>query len=336
MNRQQMILAMLITLVAMPGLLGGCGPSGDGISSQKVTLAMGFVPNVQFTPFYVALEKGYFAEEGIQLEFDYGWETDLLKLVGSDELQFAIASGDQVILARGQGLPVVYVMNWYRRFPVCVVSLAGTGIQEPSDLVGLRVGTPALYGASYIGWRALLDSVGVDEADVELISIGYTQVAALSEGQVDAAICYAMNEPVQMEAAGQSVDIIYVADYANLVSNGLITNERTIRELPGLVQGMVRATLRGLAYTLEYPEEAFDISLEYVPEAASNAQTEAINRAILERSVEFWRTDPEELGLSDRAEWQIAQGVMLRMGLVDTEADVTAMFTNQFVEEVKP
>ncbi len=336
MNKRLMLLLVAIILVAIAGLLGGCGASDNAISSQKVTLAMGFVPNVQFTPFYVAVEKGYFAEEGIQLEFDYGWETDLLKLVGSDELQFAIASGDQVILARGQGLPIVYVLNWYRRFPVCVVSLAETGVQEPSGLVGLRVGTPALYGASYIGWRALLDSVGVDEADVELISIGYTQVAALSEGQVDAAICYAMNEPVQMQAAGQDIDIIYVADYANLVSNGLITNERTIRELPGLVQGMVRATLRGLAYTLEYPEQAFDISLEYVPEAANNAETEAINRAILERSVEFWRTDPEQLGLSEKAEWQVAQGVMRRMGLVDTEGDVTAMFTNEFVTEVKP
>jgi NitT/TauT family transport system substrate-binding protein len=336
MNKQCMVLLVSITLVAMVGLLSGCGASGDGAPSQKVTLAMGFVPSVQFTPFYVALDKGYFAEEGIELEFDYGWETDLLKLVGSDELQFAVASGDQVILARSQELPVVYVMNWYRRFPVCVVSLAETGVREPSDLVGLRVGTPALYGASYIGWRALLDSVGVDDADVELISIGYTQVAALSEGQVDAAICYAMNEPVQMEAAGQSIDIMYVADYANLVSNGLITNERTIREFPGLVQGMVRASLRGLAYTLEYPGEAFDISLEYVPEAASNAETEAINRAILERCVEFWRTDPGELGLSDQAEWEMAQGVMRLMGLVDGEGDVTAMFTNQFVVEVKP
>lgn len=336
MNRQRMIWLVPILLLALVGLPGGCGVSREGTSSQKVTLAMGFVPNVQFAPFYVALDKGYFAEEGIELEFDYGWETDLLKLVGSDELKFAIASGDQVILARSQGLPIVYIMNWYRRFPVCIVSLTETGIREPSDLVGLRVGTPALYGASYIGWRAFLDVVGIDEADVELISIGYTQVAALSERQVDAAICYAMNEPVQLQAAGQSVDIMYVADYANLVSNGLITNERTIRELPELVQGMVRATLRGLIYTLEYPDEAFDISLEHVPEAANDADTEAINRAILERSVESWRATPEELGLSDKVEWEIALEVMHRMGLVDGEGDVTTMFTNQFVVELKP
>jgi NitT/TauT family transport system substrate-binding protein len=318
------------------GFLSGCGPAEPEAAAQNVTLAMGFIPNVQFAPFYVALEKGYFADEGIEIEFDYGWETDLLKLVGGDELQFAIASGDQVVLARSQELPVVYVMDWYRRFPVCVVSLADAGIREPADLTGRRVGTPATYGASYIGWRALLDAVGLDETEVELVSIGYTQPAALSEGQVDAAICYAMNEPVQMRASGQAVDLIYVADYANLVSNGLITNEKSIRERPDLVQSMVRAALRGLAYTLEHPDEAFDISLQHVPEAASDDQTEAINRAILAESVAFWAADPGELGRSDEAAWQASQRIMQEMGLLGEASDVNAMFTNQFVVEVEP
>ncbi len=325
-----------IVLCAAGGGLSGCSPAEPEVVAQDVTLAMGFIPNVQFAPFYVAVEKGYFADEGIEIEFDYGWETDLLKLVGSDELQFAIASGDQVVLARSQGLPVVYVMNWYRRFPVCVVSLADSGIREPADLVGQRVGTPATYGASYIGWRALLDAVGLDEAEVELVSIGYTQPAALSEGQVDAAICYAMNEPVQMRASGQAVDVIYVADYANLVSNGLITNETSVRERPELVQGMVRAALRGLAYTLEHPDEAFDISLKQVPEAASDDQTEAINRAILAEPVKFWAADPDELGRSDEAAWQASQRIMQEMGLLGEEGDVTTMFTDLFIVRVEP
>jgi len=325
-----------IVAFVMAGSLSGCGPGKQELPSQNVTLAMGFIPNVQFAPFYVALEKGYFADEGIEVGFDYGWETDLLKLVGGDELYFAIASGDQVVLARSQGLPVVYVMNWYRRFPVCVVSLADAGIREPADLVGRRVGTPAIYGASYIGWRALLDGVGLDEAEVELVSIGYTQVAALSEGLVDAAICYAMNEPVQMKASGQTVDVIYVDDYANLVSNGLITNEKSIRERPELVQGMVRAALRGLAYTLDHPDEAFDITLKHVPEAASSDEIEAMNRDILAESVEFWAADPGELGLSDEAAWQASQRIMQKMGLLGEESDVTAMFTNQFIVKVEP
>lgn len=318
------------------GMLTGCGSVGKPSSPQTVTLAMGFIPNVQFAPFYVAVEKGYFAEEGIQIQFDYGWETDLLKLVGSDQLQFAIASGDQVILAHSQGLPVVYILNWYRRFPVCVVSLAEKGIERPADLIGRRVGTPATYGASYIGWRALLDAAGLDETAIQLVSIGYTQVAALSEGQVDAAICYAMNEPVQLEAAGYSLNILYIADYANLVSNGLITNEQTIRDRSDLVQGMVRATLRGLAYTLDHPEEAFQICLKQVPEAASDAQTEAVNRAILLKSVEFWKAEPGELGRSYERDWQEAQRIMTEMGLVSPGADVADMFSNRFIVLVEP
>jgi NitT/TauT family transport system substrate-binding protein len=303
---------------------------------------MGFVPNVQFAPFYVAVEKGYFSDEGIEIEFDYGWETDLLKLVGSDDagkgagLQFAIGSGDQVILARSQGLPVVYVMNWYRRFPVCIVSLRDVGIRQPADLVGKLVGTPATYGASYIGWRALLDAAGLEPTDMELVSIGYTQVAALTEGRVDAALCYAMNEPVQMREAGQAVDVIYVADYANLVSNGLFTNEKTIREQPQLVQGMVRAALRGLGYTVEHPDEAFEISLQYVPEAAGDAAAEAVNRAILAESIEFWRAEPGQLGHSSKTEWEAALRIMAQMGLVDSGGDVEAMFTNRFVADVQP
>jgi NitT/TauT family transport system substrate-binding protein len=333
---QKTFVGTLVVLMLVAGLLAGCGGNVEQAPPQKVTLAMGFIPNVQFAPFYVAVDKGFFADEGIEIEFDYGWETDLLKLVGTDELQFAIASGDQVILARSQELPVLYVMNWYRRFPVCVVSLPEAGIKGPADLVGRRVGTPVTYGASYIGWLALLDATGVDEAATELISIGYTQVAALSEGQVDAAVCYAMNEPVQMEVSGQPVDVLYVADYANLVSNGLITNERSRNERPELVQGMVRAALRGLAYTLEHPDEAFEISLKYVPEAAGDADTEAVNRAILDKSVEFWRAGPGELGRSNEADWKAAQQIMQQMGLVDDEGDVAVMFTNEFIVEVEP
>ncbi len=313
--------------------LGGCGPSQPTASPtppvpEEITLAMGYIPNVQFAPFYVAVEKGYFDAENLAINFDYGMETDLLKLVGAGELRFAVASGDQVVLARTQGLPVVYVLNWYRRFPVCVVSLKEKGIQGARDLVGKIVGIPATEGASYIGWRALLHAEGIDEAQVNLQVIGYTQVASLTEGRVDAAVCYALNEPVQLGQAGYAIDVIYVADYANLVSNGLITNEQTIAERPGLVRGLVRAVLRGLRYTIEHPDEAFAICKEYVPEIAGD--NEALQKAVLVESIKFWQGD--KLGYSDRAAWEESQRFMRQIGLIDAEVDVETMFTNRFVE----
>jgi NitT/TauT family transport system substrate-binding protein len=336
------IVLTLMALVTVTGLVAACAPTGaeqapgTPDTPTTVTLAMGYIPNVQFAPFYVAVAKGYFADEGIPVKFDYGWETDLLKLVGSDDLQFAVASGDQVILARSQGLPVVYVMDWYRRFPVSIVSLASAGIHGPADLAGKRIGTPVTYGASYIGWRALLEATGLKESDEELVTIGYTQVAALEEGQVDAAICYAMNEPVQMQVAGEEINSIYVADYANLVSNGLITNEKTIAAHPDLVQGMVRAALRGLAYTIDHPDEAFQIAGNQVPEIASDAQAEQVNRAILAESIKFWQAPAGELGRSVEAEWATSQQIMQTMGLVGSEANVADMFTNRFVDGAQP
>jgi NitT/TauT family transport system substrate-binding protein len=288
---------------------------------------MGFIPNVQFTPVYVALERGYFAEEGIDLELDYGMENDLLKLVGTDEMQFVIGSGDQVILARSQELPVVYVANWYRRFPVSVASLQP--MSGPQDLVSKKVGIPGLYGASYIGWLALLDGAGIDPADVSLVSIGYTQVESLVTEQVDAAVVYAMNEPVQLGQQGYEMHQIEVVDYIDFVSNGLITNEKTIEGDPELVRAMVRALLRGLRDTLEDPDETFAICRKYVPEIDDDSAP--LQRAVLQACLDYWQA--EVLGFSDPDAWRASAAFMYRAGFIDTEVDPNALFSNEFLPQ---
>ncbi len=326
--KKLVLMLIVLTLIALNGCSGAVSATPTAPAAPtKVTLAMGFIPNVQFAPFYVAVNKGYFAEENLEIEFDYGMETDLLNLVGTDALQFAVASGDQVILARGQGLPVVYVMTYFQRFPVAVVSLEDVPLSTPEDLIGRSVGIPGLWGASYIGWLALLDAAGIDEGDVKLESIGYTQVASLTEGQVDAAVVYAANEPVQLRQAGYEPNIIYVADYMNLVSNGIITNEKTIAEQPELVGALVRAVLRGLRYTIDYPEEAFEICLEYVPEAGG--ENRDVQMAVLEESIKFWQSDT--LGQSDGSAWEMSQDFMLQAGLAETRTDPDKMYTNDFI-----
>lgn len=325
----QKIILLIISLLLV--ILSSCGTGSSTVPTAapaKVTLAMGFIPNVQFAPFYVAVEKGYFADENLEVNFDYGMETDLLKLVGTDALQFAVASGDQVILARSQELPVVYVMTYFQRFPVAVISLEDLPLDEPSDLIGHSVGIPA-PGASLVGWQALLYAAGIPEEEIPVDFIGYTQVASLTEGLVDAAVVYAANEPVQLRQAGYEPNIIYVADYIDLVSNGIISNEKTIAERPQLVARLIRAVLRGLSYTIDHPEEAFEICLQYVPEAGG--ENREIQMAVLEESIKFWESD--RLGYSDLSDWEISQEFMVQVGLVDSETDVEEMFTNRFVIE---
>jgi NitT/TauT family transport system substrate-binding protein len=314
-----------LCLFALAVLLIACAGASPTPEPRTVTLAMGYIPNVQFTPVYVAIERGYFAEEGITLELDYGMETDLLKLVGTGEMQFVIGSGDQVILARGQELPVVYVANWYRRFPVAVAALEP--LNGPQDLVGMDVGIPGLYGASYIGWQALLDATGINAEDINLLSIGYTQVESMVTSQVDAAVVYAMNEPVQLRAQGYEVSMIEVDDYIGFVSNGMITNEETIEGQPELVRSMVRALLRGLQDTLDDPDAAFAICREYVAEIDDDSAP--LQRAVLDAALTFW--EAETLGRSDPEAWAASVAFMQQIGMVSGDLDPQAMYSNEFV-----
>jgi len=317
-----------ISLILLPLLgLAACGGSGPSLSEPThIRLPMGYVANVQFAPWYVAVDRGYFAAEGFEVEFDYSWETDGVRLVGAGELPFAVASGDQVLLARSQGLPVVSVVNWYRRFPVGVVALAESGIREPSDLVGRKVGIPETFGASYIGWRALTTAAGFTDEAVQLEVIGYTQVANLIEGRVDAAVVYANNEPIQLEQAGYEVVLIPVADYASLVSNGLITNETMLQEHPERVRAFVRAFLRGLGDTLADPNAAFEICRKHVEGLDEN---ESVQRAVLEATLEYWQGEP--LGASDPLAWQTTAQTMREAGLLSAPVDVEQAFTNEYL-----
>lgn len=327
-NKQRLII-LVGTLAIFTMLMSACQSPNPSETSEVIPtrLTMGYIPNIQFAPVYVALEKGYFRDAGFDVELEYGNETDAVALVGAGEQSYAIASGEQVLLARAQGLPVTYVAAWYHEYPVGVVSFKDKKILVPENLAGTTVGIPGLYGASYIGFIALLDAGGLDEADVNLLSIGFNQVEAVATEQVESAVIYVANEPVVLQHQGYEVDVIRVADYLPLVSNGLITNEDNIQANPESVQAFIEALLKGIADTIEDPDEAYEISKDYV-ENLADADT-ALQKEILAASIELWET--HQLGYSEPAGWINMQQVLLDMDLMTEPLNLEELFTNDLL-----
>lgn len=313
-----LILAVLAVALVAAYVFSGNDKNSDG--KTGVTLFMGYVPSVQFSPVYVAAERGYFADEGIDIQFENSFnEADGVERIANNDLQFGLISGEQVVLARAQNRPIVYVFEWYHNFPVGIVSPVDLDLTRPADLRDRIVGIPGTYGASYIGLRALLQAGGLDESDLgDLVSIGFTAPENICENKVEAAVVYIVNEPLTIEQQCTKVNVIKVSDYATLVSNGIVTNEQTIRSKPELVRGMVRAIQRGVADVLADPDAAFEISVKnYVKDLPQDQY--ATQRQVLANSTELWHSD--HLGQTNPAAWEATQDILIQSDLLEKPLD---------------
>lgn len=260
----------LLSFLLLASLLAVGGASAQ--DAQDVTFFLTFVPNIQFSPLYVAVENGYFADSGINLTLEHGDEPLGVDLIASGQRQFGMISGEQVIAARSQGRPVVFVYEWFQSYPVGIAAPVESGIQSVEDLRGRVVGIPGRFGASYSGLTALLDANGMTEQDIQLEEIGFNAPEAICTGRVEATVVYANNEPLQMRnraAAGDcgsvtDVIVLPVSDAADMVSNGIVTSEETIASDPDLVTTVVSAFDRGLRDVIANPAAAYLISARVV------------------------------------------------------------------------
>jgi NitT/TauT family transport system substrate-binding protein len=239
----------------------------------ELTFFMTFIPNVQFSPVYAAIENGHFADAGLNITIEHGFdEAAGVDRVAINDLQFGLVSGEQVILARAQERPVVYVYAWFQQYPVGIMATLESGIENIADLQGRRVGIPVASGASYSGLTALLSANGMTLADIQLETIGFNAPEVMCTGGVEASVVYMNNEPLQVQLRAEQGDcgnvtgvrVFPVAEAAALISNGIITNEETIANNPELVAAFVGAFDAGLRDAINNPAQAYLFSANYV------------------------------------------------------------------------
>lgn len=321
------IIALMLGLSIMLMACSNSQVTNEAGELRHIKLPMGYIPNIQYAPFYVTIEKGYFADEGIEIEFDYSFETDGVALVGAGELPFAVASGEQVLLARAQSLPVVYAFAWYQQFPISMISDVELNVNEPRDLRGDKIGVPGLFGANYIGAQALFFADDVKPDEVTYDAIGFNQVEAFASGQSDVVVVYTANEPIVLRSQGIEFNELRVADYVELIANGIVTNEKTITNEPELIKSFARALAKGIADTIANPDEAYEISLTFVENLKE--QDKDVQMEVLKTSIEFWQA--ERIGFSNPQAWENMNELLVKMELIPEPIDLSKAFTNEFV-----
>jgi NitT/TauT family transport system substrate-binding protein len=286
-------------------------PSPTPQPLELLTVGLGFIPSVQFAPFYLADQAGYYAEVGLDVEFIHRIDPELITLVGQGAIDVGVGDGTSVIPAVSQGIPIRYLFTVFADFPNVVFAKASSGISEPADLAGRRIGTPGRFGSSWINLQALLASVGLSPADVEIVTFpDFGQLAALEEGVVDAATGFINNEPVRLELAGTPAVVLTLPDDAQLPGNGLIAGEVTLATRPDAVRGFIEATRRAMNEIASDPELGLSAAISRVPELADDVDGQ---RAVLLATIEAWQNDytlANGTGAVDPAVWERAIAFM--------------------------
>jgi NitT/TauT family transport system substrate-binding protein len=297
----------LVALATVAALAAGCGPtpasSPSAAPATELKVGLGYIPSVQFAPFYLAQQRGWYADAGLAVTFENKIDPDLVTLVGQGALDLGVADGTSVIPAVSQGIPIRYVATIYGTYPSIVFAKASSGITDAADLAGKRIGIPGRYGSSWIMLQALLGSVELTPEDVEIVEYpDFGQGVAVQRAAVEAATGFANNEPVQLELTGEAAVVLHVDRIVPLPGPGLIAGTSTIETRAAAIRAFVSQTLRAMDAIAADPDVGLDAAIAAVPELASNREVQA---AILDATIATWRdpTGAKPFGAIDRAAW---------------------------------
>jgi|SRR3989344_2152879 len=327
--------ALVIGLLAVLLVLVGCNnqnPTGKAILDTKESISVRLpIPMVEAgqTTFYVADDKGYYADEDLDVQFNLGSpETNPVKMVASGADDFGVLGGpDTLLVARSKGQPLVAIAIVHRNsdFPV-ILTLKDSGLTKLEDLQNKKIGF--FYGhISTDVLHSLLNKYNIQHEEVD-VGMDYSQLIAK---KIDAEWAFRVTAGLNLPEKGIEVNTISLADYGiNTHGYTVFTTEEMIKEHPETVKKFLRATIKGIDTTLENPKEAADIL--------------AKRDAKIDRDLEYKRllmynevtSNSEEypIGYMDDEMFEEIYDRLVKEGVITNEFDVKTAFTTEFLEGI--
>ncbi len=304
-------------------------PATAAKTPTKLTVALDWYPWSNHTGLYMAREKGYYRDEGLEVEiYVPSNPEDVLKLVGSGKDDFGISYQSDVLLAAAEGIPVKSVAALVQHPLNSVMTLKSSGITRPKQLEGRKVGYPGIPGHEAL-LATMMEKDGSSISKVELVNVGFDLVPPLLAKKVDASLgAYWVHESILAELEGYPVDVMRVEqwgvpDFYELL---LVTNERTVLDRPDVLKRFLRATAKGYADVMENPAAAIDLLMKVNPET---------NRKMEEKGIQLlmplWTDGVPAFGWQTRERWQAYADWMRQMKQLAKEVNVDSAFTTEFL-----
>ena len=324
---------ILALLAAAALLLSGCsvgviggddGPTevitGSGTKLRELDVVLDWYPNALHAFLYVATEKGYYADEGLQVNIRFPSNAnDAISLVAAGKADVGLYYQQDVIQARAnQAVPVKSIGAVVQGPLNIVLSLEEKGIASPADLVGKTVGYAGTELSEAIV-RSIMADAGADYSDVTMIDVGFDLMSSMTTGSVDATIgCLVNHEVPQMEEEGFAVSWFDLDDYGvpTYYEGVFLANDDAIERDGETLSAFLRASARGFSDMQADPEEALAILLANQNEE-NFPLSETVERSSMATLLPMMETEEAAFLSQSDGRWEENIAWMLEQGLID-------------------
>ena len=259
-----------LTLITAALVCALAGSTAFAQAKDKVVLMLNWYTYSEHAPLYLGLDRGYFADEGIDLDIQEGRGSGVtIQAVAAGTATFGYADIATMIKAASKGAPVIAVGVALQTSPMSVMGFADKNIRKPADIKGKTVAVTPGDSMSQV-WPLFLKKTGLKETDFTTVSgDAQTKLNAVMTGKADLLLGYVMDQAIKLQdGAHKEVYPIRFADYGvNMVSSGIVVQKEYLKAHPDVVKRFLKAATRSLEEGAKDPEAAVDAMLKDKPKS---------------------------------------------------------------------